>query len=136
MTSAALALVGGTIVFTSFLSGVFGMAGGMILLGVLLVYYDVATAMVLFSVIQLVSNGWRAVHWRAFARWPIFFQYTFGSLLAFAAMRYVAFVPDKATVYLLLGVLPFLIDLLPAVARPSIEWRFVAFFTGVATTVI
>ena len=36
------------------------MAGGMILLGVLLIYFDVATAMILFSIIQFSANGWRA----------------------------------------------------------------------------
>ena len=52
MTASALAIIGGTIVISSFISGVFGMAGGMVLLGVLLVYFDVATGMVLFSIIQ------------------------------------------------------------------------------------
>jgi uncharacterized protein len=46
MAPSVLALIGATIVFTSFLSGVFGMAGGMILLGVLLNYFDVATGMI------------------------------------------------------------------------------------------
>ena len=73
MTASALALIGVTIVSSSFISGVFGMAGGMVLLGVLLVYFDVATGMVLFSIIQFVANGWRAVHWRRFVLWPIFF---------------------------------------------------------------
>ena len=73
MTAASLALIGVTIVVSSFISGVFGMAGGMVLLGVLLVYLDVATAMVLFSIIQLAANGWRALHWRRFVRWPIFY---------------------------------------------------------------
>ena len=52
MTAASLALIGATIVLASFISGVFGMAGGMVLLGVLLVYFDVATAMVLFSILE------------------------------------------------------------------------------------
>src|SRR6185295_10202285 len=60
MTAASLALIGATIVVSSFISGVFGMAGGMVLLGVLLVYFDVATGMVLFSLIQLATNGWRS----------------------------------------------------------------------------
>jgi len=51
MTASAIAIVGFTIVLSSFISGVFGMAGGMVLLGVLLVYFDVATGMVLFSII-------------------------------------------------------------------------------------
>jgi uncharacterized protein len=49
MAPSVLALIGATIVFSSFLSGVFGMAGVMILLGVLLNYLDVATGMIRLS---------------------------------------------------------------------------------------
>ncbi|MBC7037449.1 sulfite exporter TauE/SafE family protein, partial [Salmonella enterica subsp. enterica serovar Enteritidis] len=73
----------------------------MVLLGVLLVYFDVATGMILFSIIQLAVNGWRALHWRRFVRWPIFWWYVVGGLAAFALMRWVAYVPDKAVVYIL-----------------------------------
>jgi uncharacterized protein len=45
-------------------------------------------------------------------------------------------VPDKATVYLLLGLMPFAVEALPASMRPNIEWRGVPFFTGMVTTVI
>ena len=78
MTPLALALIGVTIISTSFISGLFGMAGGMILVGVLLVYFDVATAMVIFSIIQFVANGWRAVLWWRFVLWRIFFVYVSG----------------------------------------------------------
>ena len=103
MTLSTLAILGATIVFSSFLSGVFGMAGGMILLGVLLNYFDVATGMILFSIIQLFANGWRALQWRVYVLWPIFFSYVLGSVISFAAMWTVAFVPNKAMVYLALG---------------------------------
>jgi uncharacterized membrane protein YfcA len=136
MTLSAFAVLGVTIVFTSFLSGVFGMAGGMILLGVLLNYFDVATGMILFSIIQLFANGWRALQWRGYVLWPIFFWYVLGSIISFAVMWTIAFVPDKATVYLALGLLPFLIEALPAAARPNIEWRGVPFLTGIMTTVV
>ncbi len=136
MTAASLAIIGATIVVSAFISGVFGMAGGMVLLGVLLVYFDVATAMVLFSIIQLASNGWRALHWRQFVLWPIFWWYVFGGALAFCVMRYIAFVPDKATVYILLGLLPFAVEVLPARMRPNIEWRGIPFFTGITTTIV
>ena len=79
-----LAIIGATIVFSSFLSGVFGMAGGMILLGVLLNYFDVATGMILFSIIQLFANGWRVVQWRRYMLWPIFGWYLLGAVIAFA----------------------------------------------------
>ena len=136
MTPIAYALIGFTIIATSFISGLFGMAGGMILVGVLLAYFDVATAMVIFSLIQLVANGWRAVLWARFVLWRIFFVYVSGAVISFAVMRYVAIVPGKAAVYLGLGMMPFLIELLPMKARPNIEWRGVPFITGVLTTVI
>ena len=136
MTPLTLAIIGFTVLATSFLSGLFGMAGGMILVGVLLAYFDVATAMVTFSIIQFVANGWRAALWWRFVVWRIFFVYVLGAVLSFAIMRYVAIVPSKAAVYLGLGLLPFLIELLPVNARPNIEWRGVPFLTGVLTTVV
>ena len=136
MPLSTLALIGATILVSSFVSGVFGMAGGMILLGVLLVYYDVTTAMILFSIIQFAANGWRALLWYRYVRWPIFFHYVVGAMVAFAALRVVAYVPDKATVYLLLGVMPFLVELLPRRAHPSIEWPGMPFVSGALTTVV
>src|SRR5260370_1487626 len=123
MTLSVLAILGATIVFPSFLSGVVEMAGGMILLGVLLNYFDVATGMILFSIIQLFANGWRALQWRVYVLWPIFFSYVLGSVVSFAAMWTVAFVPNKAMVYLALGLMPFVVEALPAAMRPNIEWR-------------
>ena len=136
MTPSVVALIGATIVFTSFLSGVFGMAGGMILLGVLLNYFDVATGMILFSIIQLFANGWRVVQWRSYVLWPIFGWYLVGAAISFLAMWMIAFVSDKATVYLALGLMPFAIEALPAAMLPNIEWRGVPFVTGVATTIV
>jgi uncharacterized membrane protein YfcA len=136
MTPADFALIGFTIVVSSFVSGVFGMAGGMILLGVILNYFDVASGMILFSIVQFSANGWRALQWRRYVLWPIFFKYALGSGLAFAAMYSISFVPDKMMVYLTLGLMPFAIEALPRAWRPNIEWRGVPFLTGVLTTVI
>jgi uncharacterized protein len=136
MTPSALAIIAVTIVCSSFISGVFGMAGGMILLGVLLNYFDVATGMILFSIIQFFVNVLRVVHWRQYVLWPIFGWYVVGAAFSFAIMWTVALVPDKATVYLLLGLMPFVIEALPASLRPNIEWRGVPLFTGVVTTVV
>jgi uncharacterized protein len=136
MTPSVLAIIAATIVFSSFLSGVFGMAGGMILLGVLLNYFDVATGMIFFSIIQLFANGWRVVQWRHYILWGIFGWYFVGAVIAFAGMWMIAFVPDKAMVYLGLGVMPFVVEALPASMRPNIEWKGVPLLTGVATTII
>jgi len=136
MTALSLVLLAFTIVLSSFVSGVFGMAGGMILLGVLLSYLDVAAGMIFFSIVQLFANGWRALHWRRYVLWPIFGWYVLGAAIAFAVMFAISFVPDKAIVYLTLGLMPFAIEVLPAALRPNIEWRGVPFVTGVLTTVI
>ena len=136
MTLAAFALLGLTIIVSSFISGVFGMAGGLILLGVLLTYFDVAAAMILFSIIQFFANGWRALQWRAYVRWSIFGWYVAGAAIAFAAMYSIKFVPNKVMVYVSLGLMPFVIELLPRALRPNIEWRGVPFVTGILTTIV
>jgi len=136
MTLTVFALLGLAITVSSFISGVFGMAGGLILLGVLLHYFTVPAAMILFSIIQFFANGWRAAQWWGFVRWRIFWLYCLGAGVAFTAMRFIAFVPDKALVYLLIGLMPFMVEAVPAAWRPNIEWRGVPFITGALTTVV
>ncbi len=136
MPLASLAIIGAAVLASSFISGTFGMAGGMVLLGVLLIYFPVATAMVVFSIVQFVANAWRAVLWWRFVRWPILMQYAAGAVVAFALLRLIAYVPDKATVYVLLGVMPFCVEALPVRARPNIEWRGVPCVTGFLTPIV
>lgn len=114
LTPATLVVLGVSTVATSFLSGVFGMAGGLILLGVYLALLDVAPAMVLHGTTQLAANGWRSYLWRDHIVWPILWRYSLTTLAVFLAMRLVAFIPDKAVIYLLLGIMPFATDRLPA----------------------
>ena len=45
---------------TAFLSSIFGMLGGLILMGILVSLLPVAPAMVLHGLIQTTSNGYRA----------------------------------------------------------------------------
>jgi uncharacterized membrane protein YfcA len=56
---------------TSILSAVVGMAGGLILLSVMLLFFDPLVAIPLHGVIQLVSNGSRTLVQRAHVRWSI-----------------------------------------------------------------
>jgi uncharacterized protein len=74
--------------------------------------------------------------WRSYVLWPIFGWYVAGAAVSFAGMWMIAFVPDKAMVYLALGLMPFAVEALPAAMRPNIEWRGVPLLTGVATTII
>lgn len=117
-------VIGASILVTSFISGVFGMAGGLILLGILLVFLDVAPAMVLFGIIQLGANGWRATLWWRLVEWHIVRRYLVGAGAAFLIMRMISFVPDKAFVYLMLGSIVFIADLLPKNLTPDITRRW------------
>ncbi len=49
-----------TVLVSALISGVFGMAGGLTLMGVLAGMLPVATAMLLHGAVQMVSNGYRA----------------------------------------------------------------------------
>ena len=88
---------------TAFISGVFGMAGGIILMGVLTAVLTVAQAMILHGAVQLMSNGWRAFLWRRYIHWPAFRHYLIGTIVALAALSIIAWEPDKQAVYLMLG---------------------------------
>ena len=85
MTPLMMLLLCLLMVATSFLSGIFGMAGGLILIGVLLVLLPVQTAMVLHAVTQIASNGWRGLLWRKHVRWAPVAAYVFGCVLALSA---------------------------------------------------
>jgi len=130
MPLAMIVAVGATVLFTSFLSGIFGMAGGLVLLGVLLVILDVTSAMILFGVTQLGANGWRTFLWRGHIVWRLVWPYIGGALAMFAFMKLVAFLPDKAMVYIGLGLLPIVGDLVPPTWRPDITRRFMPFTCG------
>jgi uncharacterized membrane protein YfcA len=94
------------VLVTSTVSGVFGMAGGLMLMGGLTLAMPVSAAMVSHGAVQFVSNGWRAVLHRRFIQWPIIAFYGVGSAIAAGALALVTYSPTKAWVYLMLGLVP------------------------------
>jgi uncharacterized membrane protein YfcA len=98
---------------TAFLSGIFGMAGGLILIGVLLVVFPLPTAMVLHAVTQMASNGWRAILWFRHIVWKTMAVYVAGCLVSVGLWSITLYVPDKAVALLMLGVSPFIIRAIP-----------------------
>lgn len=119
MTPIMIAALGLLMVGTAFLSGLFGMAGGLILIGVLLALMPLPTAMVLHAITQMASNGWRALLWRAHIRWRPVANYLIGCAVALAAWSITRYVPDKPVALLLLGVTPFMARLLPTNVKPN-----------------
>jgi uncharacterized protein len=107
------------VVATSFLSGVFGMAGGLVLVGVLLALLPLPAAMALHAVTQIASNLWRGLLWRRHVRWSAALPFAAGALVVLAGWSLVRCVPDKAVALLMLGMSPFLMRLLPLGLRPD-----------------
>lgn len=98
---------------TSAISGVFGMSGGMILIGYLAFVLPVSAAMMMHGATQATANGYRAfLNWRDID-WKIFGRYLIGALAGLALITAVAYVPSKVTMYLLLGTVPFAAAALP-----------------------
>lgn len=119
MTALVVAALGLLMVGTAFLSGLFGMAGGLILIGVLLTILPLPSAMVLHAITQMASNGWRAFLWRDYIRWRPVSIYLIGCAIALGAWSITRYVPDKPVALLLLGVTPFMARLTPKGLRPN-----------------
>lgn len=95
--------------FTSTLSGVFGMAGGLVLLGVLLMILPVGTAIAVQGAIQIIANGSRAYFSRAFIDWRILGFICLGLLASAIVLYLVRYTPNLATVCIAIGLLPILV---------------------------
>lgn len=129
----SLALVA-AVFLTSVLSGILGMAGGMILMGILIFLLPVQQAMILHAIAQFFANASRAfIHRRHIYR-PVLPYYLGGLGATFVFFSLVSFVPDKALVYLLLGVGPFIGFLLPRNLKLDFTRPAQALFCGLAVT--
>jgi len=108
MTLPIIATLGLATLVTSFISGILGMAGGMILMGVLLATLSVPAAMLLHGITQFSANGWRAFMLRNAIDWRVFRGYAAGSLTAVAIFAFVQMVASKPVALLMLGLMPFI----------------------------
>ena len=130
------ATLGAAVLATSFISGIFGMAGGMILIGILLAIMPVAGAMVLHGLTQIASNGWRAWLWRAHIRWPLVARHATGSALATLAFSLLQVAPSKPVALIGLGVISLAGLCVPHRIAPNITRPADAFACGAICTVL
>jgi uncharacterized membrane protein YfcA len=122
------------IVATSALSGVFGMAGGMILMAGLVLVLSVPAAMLLHGLTQAVANGMRVVLLRRHVALRVLPGQLAGALLAVGTLAVFRVVPDAAVVLILVGAMPWLGRLLPVLARANVEQPFTAVACGALVT--
>jgi uncharacterized membrane protein YfcA len=130
------AALGTAVLSTAFISGIFGMAGGMILMGILLALLPVAAAMVLHGVTQMASNGWRAWMWRAHIVWPVVAQYAAGAVAATLAFAALGLVPSKPVALIILALTSFAGLLVPNRVAPDMRRHGHGFGCGALCTVL
>ena len=119
---------------TAMLSGVFGMAGGLVLMGALALVLPVQAAFVTHGILQLVANGWRAILQRKHVRWDIVGWYALASLIAGGVVALLSFTPSKPLLFLMLGLVPFLTWLPQRWINLDAGKPFQAFLSGLTVT--
>lgn len=119
---------------TALLSGIFGMAGGLVLMGALAFVLPISAAFVTHGLLQLVANGWRAVLHRHHIVWPIIWNYALASALAAGAVLVIGFMPSKPLLFLLLGLVPMLVWLPKGWLQLDASRRSHALISGVLVT--
>ncbi len=119
---------------TSIISGVLSMAGGVILMGALGLLLPVAAAMVLHGVAQTASNGSRIVFHRQHIQWPVLLPYLGGALGALALFMVFIFLPEMALVFIVIGLFPFISQMIPDRLNLDIERPAIAVACGFSVT--
>jgi uncharacterized membrane protein YfcA len=135
-TALLVAILAVSAVATSFVSGILGMAGGMILMGILLALMPVPAAMMLHGITQLASNGWRAFLWRNAVEWRVFRGYVLGAIATLAAFAAVTFVISKPAALIVMGLTPFVTLALPERLHLNVERPGHPFACGVVCSVL
>jgi uncharacterized membrane protein YfcA len=131
-------LAGAFIVAMSFvtaaISGVFGMAGGLMLKGALALVLPVSATFVVHGLLQLVANGWRAILHRRFVSWKIVAIYALGAFTAGGLIGLVVYEPTRATLYLLMGLVPGLVWLPQGWVKVDASRPSQAYICGLSVT--
>lgn len=104
MTSLSFAFaLTASVLSTSFISGAFGMAGGMILIGLLFWLMPLAPAMVLHGLAQIAANAARAWSWRQHIVQPMMLHYTAGAVAAGVVVASGLIAPSKPLALIFIG---------------------------------
>jgi len=105
---------------TATISGVFGMAGALMMKDVLVSHLPAAISTVMHGFIQIVSNLSRSVIWRRQITWPLIGRYATGAGLAVAALAVVNWRPGQSEVLFLLGLTAMLAQAVTNVAMTNV----------------
>src|ERR1043166_2480467 len=135
-TAALLAVLAISALVTSFISAILGMAGGMILMGVLLAVLPLPAAMMLHGITQLASNAWRALLWRREVDWRVLCGYMDGAVAVTLFFAVVEAVGGKPVALIAMGLTPFVTLALPERLHLNVERRGHSTACGIICTTL
>ena len=119
---------------TSVLSGLVGMAGGVVLMAILINVLPVSSAMVLHGITQFTANGSRTLILRKYLLWRLLPGYVLGATLAVAGFSALLFIPDASVVLILVGLFPWIARLQPKLAGLNITRPLSSLLCGLSVT--
>lgn len=134
VSASVSALILASVFVTATLSGVLGMAGGMILMAVLVSTVSVSAAMMIHGAVQATSNGSRTWFLREHVQWRILPPYVLGAVLALGAFAALTLVPDAGLVLILVGAMPFLARVTPRLDALDMNHGPTAMLCGAVVT--
>ncbi|MCZ6642843.1 MAG: sulfite exporter TauE/SafE family protein [Gammaproteobacteria bacterium] len=123
-----------SVLATSILSGILGMAGGMILMAILVSTVSVAAAMMIHGAVQATANGSRAWFLRSHIQWQILPPYLLGAGAVLGLFTAITLVPNSAVILILVGSFPWLARLNPRLSGLDIKHAPTAFGCGGVVT--
>lgn len=123
MPDSIIAIILAATLITATISGIFGMAGGLMLMGVLAAFTPVATAMVLHGFIQIISNFSRAALLWKHISWPIIGRYALGVGGAIVLIAVIAWRPTQPAVFVMLGLTAMLVWIPKKAVEINVERR-------------
>ena len=119
---------------TAIISGLFSMAGGLILIGIMAFFLSVPATMVLHGIAQTFSNGSRVWLYRHHIKWSVLLPYSIGASLVLATFVLISYVPSTGVIFLLIGAFPFIALMLPRSINLDMQRKPVAFICGIVVT--
>ncbi len=133
LTLASSILIIVVVFATSVLSGILGMAGGIILMGVLASLFQLPLAMAAHGFAQLVANGTRFLSLIKFVDWQSCTYYSAGTASSAVIFWFISYSPSLPLLFITLGAIP-IFALLPWTPKFDFQQPLHAILCGFINT--
>ena len=126
---------------TSVISGVAGMAGGVLLLSAMTFFLDIRSIVPIHGVVQMISNSSRCWYLRSHVRLDLFWPYLFGAPIGFILAYFILDnISQTHYLYLLVAILIFWAlfkpKKFPEIRLKPYQWSILGIFAGLQSALV